>query len=358
MPFEQIPEKKFELPTGKARELTKEYWQDIHEHLLLFDKVDNRVIFANDEVFFPLKLKEGESSPLGVFAEKALSKELENIEQLSSEEKKKIMEAWPFHQRSALLGRIIFADKEGRTYRDIDVKGIGSLQWLGMGKARVSHLGERLDPGIRGLLDEDMAFYDMQMSEEFTKAGIRTSRVLGIIKLNEMIYHEEKISIEQAKKKDIIDKDFNPVIAVRAFGTRARIEDFGRRKKEKLLLEDAQRLVEQERGKKFSSGLEYLKWFAETLGKNVGLCHKNKWVHGYLISHNITLDCRIVDLDSVIKSTKIKDFKQDFDTAINSLRTFIHKNEIPYSHEQFKELLNLFKDSYFQSGGNPKIFGG
>jgi hypothetical protein len=48
------------------------------------------------------------------------------------------------------------------------------------------------------------------------------------------------------------------------------------------------------------SDLEYLKWFAKTLGYNIGLMHKNGFEHHYIDGgHNVTLDCRIVDLDGI-----------------------------------------------------------
>ena len=50
---------------------------------------------------------------------------------------------------------------------------------------------------------------------------------------------------------------------------------------------------------------EYLRWFSRTLAENVARMHKAGFIHGYLTGHNITLDCRIVDLDSVVPGPKI-----------------------------------------------------
>ena len=59
-------------------------------------------------------------------------------------------------------------------------------------------------------------------------------------------------------------------------------------------------MVSQELGyKRTITDKEYFEWFAKTLGENVGIMHRNGWTHRYLSSHNVTLDCRIVDLDSV-----------------------------------------------------------
>jgi len=67
------------------------------------------------------------------------------------------------------------------------------------------------------------------------------------------------------------------------------------------MFEDAKSLVSQElgRGNNPLTDQEYLEWFAETLGKNVGLMHKNGWFHAGLSPHNITLDCSVCDFDTV-----------------------------------------------------------
>jgi len=365
----RITPEKPKSAVSPVRELAKRRWENPREFFALFDKVDNKVIFTNDDVLFPLKMKEGEPSPLGIFAEKVLSDEVKKAEQLSPEEKEKIVEVCEGHKRSALLARAIFRDKEGRLYRDIDVKGIGMIEWRwlegkGLEAEISSRLGEPLGGGRRGLLDENLAFYDMQMSEEFTKAGIRTSRVLGIIKLNELIKGREKISLEsieeaRTRKRGIIDKEFSPVISVRAFGTKARISDLGNLlepvSRKLLLMKDAQELVERELGKKFLSTEEYVEWFAKTLGKNVGLCHKNKWVHSYLTDHNITLDCRIVDLDSVVENKDSSDFKQDVSDALVSLIDRLGPFLNIDAREIRERFVKLFREGYLQAGGGEEI---
>ena len=360
----RITPEKPKSAVSPVRELAKQRWENPREFFALFDKVDNKVIFTNDDVLFPLKMKEGEPSPLGIFAEKVLSDRLKRAEQLSPEEKEKIVEVCEGHKRSALLARAIFRDKEDRLYRDIDVKGIGMIEWQwpegkGLGVEISSRLGEPSGGGRGGLLDENLAFYDMQMSEEFYKAGIRTSRVLGIIRLNELIKDGKRISLEEARKGGIIDKEFSPVISVRAFGTKARVDELinmpsGDIEGRSLLLKDAQELVEQELGKKFSSTEEYLEWFAKTLGKNVGLCHKNHWAHGYLSGHNITLDCRIVDLDGVTKSRDFDDFKEDIADALVCLINVLRCSRHRYTMEVREKFEKLFRYSYLQAGGNEE----
>ena|SRR3989344_2830880 len=51
---------------------------------------------------------------------------------------------------------------------------------------------------------------------------------------------------------------------------------------------------------------DYFDWFTKTMAVNVARMHNKNWVHGYLTPHNITLDARIVDLDSVETMSEVK----------------------------------------------------
>lgn len=297
-----------------------------HGYFSLFERVKNEVIFVNEKANIPLELKEklelGKESSMGLFlktAEPIWAKELGE----------RNLETWPKeHGRSAILERMMIYDK-GHFYRDIDFKGIGST-------VLVIETGTRRE-GYWGLLEKKDAFDEYAISENFLKAGIRTFRVLGIIELKEIFLKDKKISLKEVKEKGIIKRKFQPVIEVRAFGTKARIRDFTegfRDEIKKLLLEDAKKMVSQEIGEDLSNDRDYLEWFANTLGQNVGLMHKNGWCHGRLGpheswrgAHNITLDCRITDFDTV---RKIKFFEKKYldsekEQAISSCMRFAHE---------------------------------
>lgn len=317
-------EPKAELPIGEAKklgELTQEKWR---EHLLLFSQVKNEVLEVNPHVHMPMKLEEGKSSPLGLFVEAAFRERPRELPR-----GKHALEVWPkMHRRSALLGRVIFADKEGWIYRDIDLKGIGYVFSTKFEKGAIVLLPGRVIEERRagsGLLNCDSAFFERQASEKFLLAGIRTYRVLAIIELKELIVNRRKLSQQKAIEENIIDENFRPVVEIRAFGTKARIYDldpeFNPDKEDrKLLLEDAKRLVSQELGRKETISEEgYLEWFAKTLGYNVGLMHKNGWFHDSLTDHNITLDCRICDLDTIAQLTNKIEQNRDIGKARYSL---------------------------------------
>jgi len=326
------PEK---IPIGKGKELIEVF----KDYLFLFENVENKVLKVNPNVYLPLKLEKGKESPLGLFLKSAI---VSNISRISSECQK--LEVWPGqeHRRTALLGRVIFKDKEGRLYRDIDLKGIGHIE---KGKIQLPKISERVG-AVYGLREKEYAIEEYELAEFLLSKGIRTNRILAIVELKELIVKGEKISLKEARKREIIPRFFTPVIEIRGFGTCARIDDLmavkismwdrdvresfrnlGQLltstekehpldekeveneksiKRGKILLEDAIKLVSQELNRENSplSPKEYLQWFAQTLGKNVGLMHREGFAHNNLITHNITLDCRIIDLATVNKLPK------------------------------------------------------
>jgi hypothetical protein len=337
MPFEKFEIKKPEIPIGKGREVA----ENLHDWLLLFEKVKNKVAFVNKEVYTPLKLEKGKENPLGLFPKSAIP---ELFQRKPGEQR---LETWPRHERSAILGRAIFKDKQGRFYRDIDLKGIGHIE-----RKKIGITGwDPREKEFLGLLESKDAFKEYKFGEKFLSAGIRAPRTLAIINLEEIIEGGKKFSLKEARKKGVIKEDFQPVVEVRGFGTKARISDifFGDEwleETKKLLFEDAKKLVSQEleRGDNPLTDQEYLEWFAETLGKNVGLMHKNGWLHSNLTSHNITLDCRICDLDTV-KKLKGDEINLDKDYAqSSSIQRLARWLDLP--EKRLFELFERFQKSY------------
>lgn len=61
----------------------------------------NKVSFVNPEVYTPFKLEEGKESPLGLFAKSS-------VHRFFRKPGEKTPEGWPGHDRSIVLGRVIF----------------------------------------------------------------------------------------------------------------------------------------------------------------------------------------------------------------------------------------------------------
>ncbi len=327
---------KRELPTGIGGvELRKDI------KTLPAVEVANEVSWVNNKMNLPFDLKIGKQSPLGMFLTPS-PKEGEDVYDL---------EVSGSHSRSGILGRVIFSDKEGRLYRDIDLKGVGfNVNGAIVRRVDSSDVGNisTFSPfvGTKGIADQELIRCDINFSEKFLKAGIRTHRVAALFDLKEIIDGAgNKISIAKAKEAGILDKKDEPVIEMRAYGVRSRVWDISEifyygydeedKRKAMKLLSDAKNMVAQELN--IDSGQftydDYFSWLIKTTAINLARMHYNKWVSGYLTSHNITLDGRFIDLDSVEtlaehqrseNPTKRKSFEGDLADAGNSIRALFY----------------------------------
>jgi hypothetical protein len=343
-------------PQGEAMKLNRMASENWGEHLLLFTSVKNTVIKANPNVYAPFNLKVGEPSPLGLFLRSEFREKPGSLPA-----GRHALEYHYEHNRSIILCRAVFQDKEGRMYRDVDLKGVGYFFTdysynETYNKIVTSHLGDRRNENnYEGFLNKDIALYDYMMTEKFLKKGIRTCRALGIIELQEIfsIDHSKKLSYKEAVEEEIIQRDFHPVVEVRAFSTKFRIQDVcGPRPIDceltRLMLDDAKKLVSQELGlNTIMSNLEYLEWFADTLGRNIGLMHRSGWEHHYLF-HNITLDCRLVDFDgarrlknNMARLEEFKDMDANFCIFVNSASA---RGEI--TPKEGTHLIGMLRESY------------
>lgn len=343
------PEKPF-YPIGVGGELEK------NKETASLHQVDNEVEYVNTHIVAPFKLSEGARTDLGIF----LSPVPKQGEPTYEVEKQK------YHGRAGLLGRAIIQDDEGRKYRDIDAKGVG-------------YLSDKVIfqfSGTPGILNYEDAIKERDVSETMLKLGLRASRVLSIIRLKEIFDKDgNRISTEEAKQKDLIGKTDEPVVEIRLMGTNARIQDLivdmnnytESKRKYDLLMEDARTIVSQELGKKPEefSLKDYGMWFAQNLGSQVAIMHRNGWIHTGLTDQNITLDGRIVDFDTAEHYSEQKPnaeellnkvkWSRDMERAARSLRKFceriFHYDAKPGERVELEQLITEFKKSYFDSLG-------
>lgn len=311
--------------------------------------VDNEVLWVNEDMELPFKIEKGKPTNVVGFFTSAPEKNKKPIIKF---------EVHPSHKRSALISRVIFKDKQGNLYRDVDQKGGGYVRDAIVKEPVVIDESDESTfsaSGPFGLCNLRCAILDKGMSEKFLKYGIRTYRVVAIVKLKKIIDETgNKITIKEAREKKFLRPIDNPVIEIRAYGTKMRIVDANNNYK---FLEDGIRLVAQELGidNESFTAPDYYNWFCVTLGKQVAKMHKNGYAHCYLSEHNITLDCRIVDLDSLIDFRNGKKFRKmtqrDKKDAVRSLELLFacirfysakyeHKNIFP--KEKFtKEMFDL-----------------
>jgi len=339
------------LPFGSGHEIVEER----EKMKLPAVEVKNSVVFANPafKEGAPFDVVLGKPTKLGVFF----------TPEPGAHEGERVMEPKLLPEgktRSGLMGSAIFRDRDGNLWRDVDAKGIGLVSGTVENVYNISDKPDELK--AKGLVDYNYAIGDSQMAERLLKAGIRTYRVIGITLLEEIVIEEndgtiKKIPIKEAEERGMIPKGMQPVAEIRAFGTKERIYSVssGGRERAEAALKDAKLLVAQELGIKpdeFSTA-DYLEWFAKTLGKEVAKLHKLKLVHIYLTYHNIALDCRIVDLDSVDKEGSDDNhiYSRDIYSVKDSLWGLVHVirriNIAEVSQLQNVEYYqDLFKKSY------------
>lgn len=203
-----------QLPIGIGGEKLKE-----NRETLPAVEVANEVSWVNNKMNLPFDLKVGEATKLGMF----LTPNPQEGESTYN------LEVSGSHTRSGILGRVIFSDKEGRLYRDIDLKSIGFNKGQRSGVKPVGATSEKWSnfsgwPGTSGIADQELIRRDINYSEKFLKAGIRVHRVIALIEPKEIIDQGGvKISIAEAKERGILKEKDEPIIEVRAFGVRSRL---------------------------------------------------------------------------------------------------------------------------------------
>ena len=270
------------------------------------EPVDNVVVWRNPhfpkelppDVHGPIIGEVGARSKLGLFlTPKETGYQLFAVKEYA-QTRSRVTEARKHH----------FEDDEGNHYEAIDLKGMGHVvtgQWRkGLFVAPISY--------DHGWTDLRHLREDRDWAEKLHEKGLRVVRHIAHIKLNEIIHNGERITVEEAGKKGIPIKDREPAIAVRAFGVRTRtyqlnqdgpaLNTFNPIPKNEMqqMLEDARSHVAKELRKKpeHFTMEDYLNWFAQTLGKNVGKLHALGYVHDNL-GHNVTLDARLVDFNTL-----------------------------------------------------------
>src|SRR3989344_1741250 len=111
------------VPTGLGSKLERQ------KETLPVLEVKNKVVWVNPDLDIPFALKVGQPTNLGLF----LSRRNNPSETPLPSQKITEMEVESRHNRSALLGRVVFGEKgQGpkQLYRDIDIKGVGFISPL------------------------------------------------------------------------------------------------------------------------------------------------------------------------------------------------------------------------------------
>lgn len=298
------------------------------------------------------------------------------------------------HNRSAILTTGVELVWHGQTFTYLDAKGTGYLRHITIeinDKDDPHYLirlrpepnrivaNEDLTPTTWGGASLDWIEKDSELSEKFHKLGVRTIPIVASIRLDELVSEDGKtISIEEAKQRKMITENDCPALELRAWVTPFRMKDIifdpdsgenygiensnkDLERKKNILLTAIQDIrldtsLSQELRDSFSNPENYAKWVAMTLGEQIGILHGNDFTHNYLNSlHNITLDARIMDLDSVLEDDKENVAKEigeliSSEESKGSLYLFFEVICKVLSTEATPESLeDMFKNSYRSS---------
>lgn len=331
-------------------------------------EVDNEVVFVDTDINVPIDFQIGKRSSLGLF----LSSKPGTI---SGGENLSPVEVDADHGRSGVLGRFVFNDKNGNLYRDLEIKGLGASTFGPQGP-----YVDVVEPSLKrteGVLDIRVATRDYNYSKLFSALGIRIVRSIAVLRLKEIVDGEGKnIDINSARKRNILKVKDEPAILVRAFGTRSRLAELGNLFSDKEMdtgfqkLDDARKLVAQEKGVS-SEGYTfcaYLRSIIRYLGSSLRTMHDNGYVHGRLLPHNLTLDGRLVDFDSVVdmsrlgeaksKENDLRFLKDSLSSHAENMVNILSRNNSTEEVAQIKEIqadINVLIDESYSSVVTKKV---
>lgn len=233
------------------------------------------------------------------------------------------------HNRSITFYRFTpFKDEYGNDFYFADVKGAGGFVTHGK-RHQGSELARRTVDGVmryQGIYPQHRFENDDYFAELFAQHGIAGHRNAFAIKLTELpVYNPstqkfelvppEGIAWEQRSGRAIpvsvlpmsptgdqkikVDPDVGfpspPVWVMREFSEENRLRDVTAENFPQMLARLKVRFPES----KLDTADEYATWFAERLGRSVGIMHGLRCTHRFLTPHNILGDGLLTDLDSV-----------------------------------------------------------
>jgi len=217
------------------------------------------------------------------------------------------------HRRLVNVEHTFVTDKTGLRWEDIHVKGAGYTPPQSREQLRAAHWYKKkksYEGMYYGLLDEAEALRESNNAELFARLGIRSERVLCVTELDELMDDDGPKPVSYFRSDSTpterrISDNFVPALLIRALRTNTRLSQMsgaglpGERAPGEI--RRAMELVSEEINEPGmrDDPRRFVRWFAGSLGHDLGVMHRNGYVHRWLHGQNVTLDARIIDLDSV-----------------------------------------------------------
>lgn len=244
----------------------------------------------------------------------------------------------PHHYRTGILTSQSGILLDNVLFPYLDEKGVGHLneEFTNTNKLRYAHvkvvtpqaiiIAEK--PRTYGLADLSWVSSDADATDSLYQDGIRIVPTIAILEMSRIPNeYGDFISLEEAITRGFLAADTIPAIQFRAFVTPYRAADLidiepttsakNETLRRKMLLRAFDDMSkDQTISVDLSEGLQstpkYLQWFSKTFGQNLARLHKKNKIHRYLAGmHNVTLDARMVDSDSL--ETDVSDDKIYFE---------------------------------------------
>ena len=284
------------------------------EHLALL--IDNEVAWMNPRLAAHLPVKMGERDPSISFLVSH-----EGLEPDTS------IEIRPGHARAGI-------NPAGRQF---ELKDYPYTHHKGIGNSLIDHPRHPMwNPDrhlfgffrkVWGLCDLQYAIHDAEITEKLLKAGVQMGCVTSSISRLKQVpvsgkngaiellseTAEETLSEILAKRlgPDVFSSRFVPAIQKYHYSWPIRVRDLTTVPRAEVI-----RLIDEtiaHVSKKLQRPLtysDYLFWFAENLGTNIGRMHRAGYFHNYIQDHNVQTDGGIVDTDWSKKLSKLPILRQ------------------------------------------------
>lgn len=327
-------------------------------------QVDNEVIWVNPRIpNTPWNFELNTPSELGVFVADPRKYKGPTKFQLGVD---------PHHGRSGEFGDFKITDLDNIIYREADLKGCGYLVEVFSGDPTplVWYIGARHDDptSTGGIWNENRARREIAILEELIPKGLRANRIAALIRPKQIATPDGLlISIDEAKNRRMLRADDQPVIGVRIQRFKHRVEH--PYNQTTPIFNAAKSVLEEEMG--VMNWQDYLVFYAQAAGQNLGIMHANDFWHGMPSPHNNTLAAELIDFGfgDITKSKKISALSEenkklmldifDYRTAYDTMGLLVGK--VQYDIHQASELIpgthfgRLFQESYIKASGRSDV---
>ena len=300
--------------------------------------VKNTVIYVNRDLNTP-SLKFDVGKPVDLACQVAMGERKNKPD--------RIIWVRPGHERSAIItANAQITDGDSTTYNYLDEKGIGNLEYIERTRKNQYHgymkpVKSYPDRGYQdktwGAATKTWIEKDLEMGNKLKKLNVRIVPLVAVAKIEEVVDPNGKIiTIDEAKNSGYMAKETEPVVIFRAWITPYRLADVAYNPE--IEIDYSEKDLERRRALQDMKNdtsipadvrssildiMSYLSWLAGSIGGDLGKMHAHKMTHGSLRAlHNITLDGRFVDLDSMVENSDQEKIDDERNVLFNKTEPF------------------------------------